>query len=91
MYVCLFLQNMVRFNFYFWKVGRLIGRQGVAVKQLQMETRTRVDILDPDPNATGGVDARPSCKFHIPLSSPSPSCCRGLLHHSIVRIGNIIK
>jgi len=32
-------------------VGRLIGRQGVAVKQLQMETKTRVDILDADPNA----------------------------------------
>lgn len=32
-------------------VGRLIGRQGGAVKQLQMETRTRVDVLDPDPSA----------------------------------------
>eukprot|EP00047_Mylnosiga_fluctuans_P001668 m.221373 g.221373 ORF g.221373 m.221373 type:complete len:455 (-) comp10571_c0_seq1:123-1487(-) len=32
-------------------VGRLIGRQGVAVKQLQAETKTRVDVLDPTPGA----------------------------------------
>lgn len=32
-------------------VGRLIGRQGVSVKQLQLETRTRIDVLDPSPHA----------------------------------------
>lgn len=36
-------------------VGRLIGRQGVAVKQLQSETHTRIDILDPLPNSPYGV------------------------------------
>lgn len=36
-------------------VGRLIGRQGVAVKQLQSETHTRIDILDPLSNAPYGV------------------------------------
>lgn len=36
-------------------VGRLIGRHGVAVKQLQSETRTRIDILDPSPNSSNAT------------------------------------
>lgn len=36
-------------------IGRLIGRQGVAVKLLQSETKSRVDVLDAEPNTPPGT------------------------------------
>lgn len=36
-------------------IGRLIGRQGVAVKQLQAETKTRVDVIDADATTPSGT------------------------------------
>jgi len=56
-------------------VGRLIGRQGVAVKQLQSETKSRVDVLDAVPGADPHVryvritalrlDSVRACEAHI--------------------------
>jgi len=56
-------------------VGRLIGRQGVAVKQLQAETKSRVDVLDAVPGADPHVryvritalrlDSVRACEAHI--------------------------
>lgn len=36
-------------------IGRLIGRQGVAVKQLQAETKSRVDVIDADASTPNGT------------------------------------
>jgi rRNA processing protein Krr1/Pno1 len=50
--VCVSIDNMALTE----QVGRLIGRQGIAVKQLQAETKTRIDVLDADPHSMGRVD-----------------------------------
>jgi len=60
-------------------VGRLIGRQGVAVKQLQAETKTRVDVLDPTP----GSD--PMTRF-VRITALRPEHVRACENHIKARI-----